>query len=187
MMEIKLKQCPCCGTEAYTHFTDLRNDELYGFISCNNSECALKMNFSIKPSHILLNFDDVINGIYDVVDKWNKRTNGGEIEKKRQRFSGKVPPLFGKSGSAFCIRRQHFGPSAPHGAMPGRAGTGRFQHPPPRGRGEKLSEKATEKPGKPKGSFTLSACPAFSHPVLPEKRGARSMRIVLGLHATDDA
>lgn len=74
-MEIKLKKCPCCGTEAYTHFTDLRNDELHGFISCNNSKCALKINFTIKPSHILLNFDDVINGIYDVVDKWNKRTN----------------------------------------------------------------------------------------------------------------
>lgn len=82
MMEIKLKQCPCCGTEAYMHFTDLRNDELYGFISCNNSECALKMNFTIKPSHILLNFDDVINGIHDVVDKWNRRENEYNYENK---------------------------------------------------------------------------------------------------------
>lgn len=74
MSEIKLKPCPCCGTETYTHFTALKNDELSGFVSCNSPECALKMNFVIKPSHVLLSFDDVINGVHNVADKWNRRT-----------------------------------------------------------------------------------------------------------------
>ena len=71
--EIKLKTCPCCGTEPYTHFTALKDDELHGYISCNNPECALKMCFKIKPSHILLNFDDVVNGINDAAETWNRR------------------------------------------------------------------------------------------------------------------
>lgn len=73
MSEIKLKPCPCCGTEPFTHFTELKNDELHGFVSCNNPGCALKMNFTIKTSHILLNFDDVINGLRDIANKWNRR------------------------------------------------------------------------------------------------------------------
>lgn len=31
------------------------------------------MEFTIKPTHILLDFNDVINGLYDVADNWNKR------------------------------------------------------------------------------------------------------------------
>ena len=31
------------------------------------------MNFIIKPSHILLNFGDVIKGIHDVAEAWNRR------------------------------------------------------------------------------------------------------------------
>ena len=73
MIKIKLKPCPCCGTETYTHFTELKHDELHGFISCNNSKCALKMNFVIKPSRILLDFNDVINGMHDIADRWNRR------------------------------------------------------------------------------------------------------------------
>lgn len=41
------------------------------------------MSFAIKPSSILLNFDDVINGLHDVADKWNRR----EGEKKEQYLS----------------------------------------------------------------------------------------------------
>ena len=70
---IKLKPCPCCGTEPYTHFTALKDDYLHGFVSCNNQKCALKMNFIIKPSRILLNFDDVIKGLHDVAEAWNRR------------------------------------------------------------------------------------------------------------------
>ena len=73
MSEIELKPCPCCGTKPYTHFTELKNDELSGFVSCNNPRCALKMIFAIKPKHIFLNFDDVIKGLQDVADKWNRR------------------------------------------------------------------------------------------------------------------
>lgn len=73
MSEIKLRPCPCCDTEPYTHFTELKHNELHGFISCNNSNCALKMNFVIKPSRTLLNFDDVINGMHDIADRWNRR------------------------------------------------------------------------------------------------------------------
>ena len=32
MSEIKLKSCPCCGTESYTRFTALKDDELHGFV-----------------------------------------------------------------------------------------------------------------------------------------------------------
>lgn len=73
MLEIKLKPCPCCGTKPYTHFTELKNDELHGYVSCNNPKCAINMGFVIKPTHILLNFYDVINGIHDIADKWNRR------------------------------------------------------------------------------------------------------------------
>ena len=83
MSEIKLKSCPCCGTESYTCFTALKDDKLHGFVSCDNPKCALKMSFAIKPSSILLNFDDVINGLHDVADKWNRR----EGEKKEQYLS----------------------------------------------------------------------------------------------------
>lgn len=76
MSEIKLKPCSCCGTEPYTHFTVLKNDELHGFVSCNNPKCALKMSFAIKPSSILLNFNDVINGLHDIADRWNRREGG---------------------------------------------------------------------------------------------------------------
>lgn len=73
MSEIKLKPCPCCGTEAYTHFTDLKSEVLYGYISCNNSTCGLEMRFRIEPSNVLLDFDDVVKGMDDVVKTWNRR------------------------------------------------------------------------------------------------------------------
>lgn len=73
MSEIKLKPCPCCGTEAYTHFTDLKSEVLYGYISCNNSTCGLEMRFRIEPSHILLDFNDVIDGINNAAEAWNRR------------------------------------------------------------------------------------------------------------------
>ena len=82
MNKINLKPCPCCGTEAYTRITSVIDDTLKGYISCNNSQCLLRMNFEIKASDYLLSFDDVINGINDVIDKWNRRTNECEQEDK---------------------------------------------------------------------------------------------------------
>lgn len=78
MREIKLKPCPCCGTEAYTHFKVLKGDELHGYISCNNSTCGLEMRFKIKPSHILLDFNDVIDGINNAAEAWNRRAGLNE-------------------------------------------------------------------------------------------------------------
>lgn len=73
MSEIKLKPCPCCGTEAYTRFTDIKGEALHGYISCNNSKCSLQMRFEIVPSNVLLNFDDVVKGMNDVAEAWNRR------------------------------------------------------------------------------------------------------------------
>lgn len=78
MREIKLKPCPCCGTEAYTRFTVLKDDELHGYISCNNPTCGLEMRFKIKPSHILLDFNDVIDGINNAAEAWNRRAGLNE-------------------------------------------------------------------------------------------------------------
>ena len=71
--EIKLKPCPCCGTESYTHFTDLKGETLRGYISCNNSTCGLEMRFEMAPQNVLLNFDDVIKGMNDAAEAWNRR------------------------------------------------------------------------------------------------------------------
>lgn len=73
MGEIKLKPCPFCKTEAYTRITALKNEELQGFISCNNPKCLAQMRFSFKAEKGLLNFEDVIIGIYEAIEKWNKR------------------------------------------------------------------------------------------------------------------
>lgn len=51
MSEIKLKSCHCCGAESYTRFTALKDDELHGFVSCNNPKCALKMSFENELCH----------------------------------------------------------------------------------------------------------------------------------------
>lgn len=75
MSEIKLKPCPFCGGKPYTRVTLAANDEMNGYISCNNSKCATKMNFTIKGGNILLSFEDVINGLYNAADKWNRRTD----------------------------------------------------------------------------------------------------------------
>ena len=79
MNGIKIKPCPCCGTQPYTVITSVHNDKLYGYIECNNPECKLKMDFTAEAKHVLLSFEDVINGIYETTDKWNRRT-GERIE-----------------------------------------------------------------------------------------------------------
>ena len=73
MEEIKLKPCPCCGEEAYTRIFSLHNERMGCYVSCNNPQCGLTMKFIIEPKSALLNFDDVINGLYDVAEKWNRR------------------------------------------------------------------------------------------------------------------
>lgn len=75
MSEIKLKPCPLCGTEVYTHIMSAANDKMKGYIKCNSSKCTLKMEFEIKAERILLNFEDVINGLRNVSDKWNRRVD----------------------------------------------------------------------------------------------------------------
>lgn len=74
MSKIKLLPCPCCGTEPFTYITSVMNEKMEGYISCNNPKCALKMEFKIKAKSVFLNFDDVINGLHNVSDKWNRRT-----------------------------------------------------------------------------------------------------------------
>ena len=74
MNKIKLKPCPLCGTEAYSRIVSASNDTLNGYISCNNSQCKLKMDFTIKTKYSL-EFDDVINGINDAVNRWNNRVS----------------------------------------------------------------------------------------------------------------
>lgn len=73
MSEIKLKPCPFCGTKAYTRISGIKGEELQGYISCNNPKCAVGMNFSISPTHVLLNFEDVISGFHEAAERWNER------------------------------------------------------------------------------------------------------------------
>lgn len=73
MSEIKLLPCPLCETEAYTHIRSVVDDVMKGYIQCNNADCALKMEFEIKAERVLLSFEDVINGLHNVSDKWNRR------------------------------------------------------------------------------------------------------------------
>lgn len=75
MSEIELKPCPFCGEKTYTRITLAANNKMEGYISCNNSNCAIKMNFTIKAENILLSFEDVINGLHNVADKWNRRAD----------------------------------------------------------------------------------------------------------------
>lgn len=78
MSDIELKQCPCCGERAYSRIYPISREVVKGSICCNNSKCGLKMDFEIKPKSVLLNFDDVINGIHDAVERWNRRTSDGQ-------------------------------------------------------------------------------------------------------------
>ena len=72
MCDMELKPCPFCGTKAYSRIT-VTAELMKGYIGCNNSGCGLKMDFEIKPKSVLLNFNDVVNGIHDAVERWNKR------------------------------------------------------------------------------------------------------------------
>ncbi len=73
MSDIELKGCPCCGTQPFTHIESAKDDIMYGYISCNNPKCGLKMTFTIYAEHNLLNFDGIINGLHDAAERWNKR------------------------------------------------------------------------------------------------------------------
>lgn len=73
MNDIELKPCPLCGTRSYSRISQICGEVVKGYIGCNNSECGLKMDFEIKPKSVLLNLDDVISGINDAVDRWNRR------------------------------------------------------------------------------------------------------------------
>lgn len=73
MSDFELKPCPCCGAKAWSRIKTVSGEKMIGFISCNNSSCGLKIPFEIKAKSVLLNFDDVISGINDAVDRWNRR------------------------------------------------------------------------------------------------------------------
>lgn len=73
MEETNLKTCPCCGTKPYSHIETVRNEEISGYISCNNPKCGLKMSFTICGKSKLLNFYDVINAVKEVEERWNRR------------------------------------------------------------------------------------------------------------------
>lgn len=72
MSEIELKSCPCCGANADSQvLLDDVDNEINGYIGC--SKCGLKIDFTIKPENVVFNFNDIINGINEVVDRWNRR------------------------------------------------------------------------------------------------------------------
>lgn len=77
-IDIELKPCPCCGTKAWSRIKKSSEEKMIGYISCNNSSCGLGMEFEIKAKSVILSFDDVISGINDAVDRWNRRENNGQ-------------------------------------------------------------------------------------------------------------
>lgn len=72
MSKIELKPCPCCGAEAESQaLFDGIDNEINGHIEC--SKCGLKIEFTIKPKNVVFNFNDVIDGINDAINRWNRR------------------------------------------------------------------------------------------------------------------
>lgn len=75
MIDIELKTCPFCGERAYSRIYPCSGEVIKGYIGCNNSDCGLKMEFEIKPQSVILNCDDVIKGIFEAAEKWNRRVD----------------------------------------------------------------------------------------------------------------
>lgn len=74
MSEIKLKPCPCCGEKPYTAVVEKGDEKMDAHIICDNSNCGMRMKFTIKAENRFLSFDDVINGINKAIEAWNRRT-----------------------------------------------------------------------------------------------------------------
>ena len=73
MNEIKLKSCPFCGTEPYTSIDKLSADKIEASIQCNNPDCAALIKFKIKIKNGLLNFNEIIEGLKNAAEAWNRR------------------------------------------------------------------------------------------------------------------
>lgn len=75
MSEIKLKPCPFCGTMPYTSINESDGKKIKGYIQCNNPNCGVLMNFEIDTKGGFLKFDDVIDGLNEMEETWNRRAD----------------------------------------------------------------------------------------------------------------
>ena len=70
---IKLKPCPLCGTLPYTWAERLDDERMKTYIRCNNGDCKATVVRTIETKRGLLNFEEIIGGIKEAANTWNKR------------------------------------------------------------------------------------------------------------------
>ena len=70
---IELKPCPYCGTLPYTWVEMLGDEKMKAYIQCNNADCRATVAKVIKAKRGLLNFEEVIGGLEEAADTWNRR------------------------------------------------------------------------------------------------------------------
>ena len=71
--QIKLKPCPLCGTLPYTWAERLDDERMKACIRCNNSDCKATVVRVIETKRGLLNFEEIIGGIEEAANTWNRR------------------------------------------------------------------------------------------------------------------
>lgn len=71
--QIKLKPCPLCGTLPYTWAERLDDERMKACIQCNNSDCKATVVRVIETKRGLLNFEEIIGGIKEAANTWNRR------------------------------------------------------------------------------------------------------------------
>lgn len=70
---VQIKECPVCGTEAFTTVIQTREDEVTLKIRCNNPRCGIVKTTNHKFKIGNTTFDDIIGAIHIAVNSWNCR------------------------------------------------------------------------------------------------------------------